>query len=183
VPECSQREETLRAVELCIPRLRRFARGLVRDDQTADDLVQDALERAVSRLHQFQPGTNMGAWLFTIARNVRINDLRKDRMVATDPTSFELVIAAPPAQEDVLVMADLRAAIARMPRQMREVMLLVGVEGLDYGEAGLVLGVNVGTVKSRLSRGRDWLAHALDPEGATRPGAARLRLSAMARAI
>jgi RNA polymerase sigma-70 factor (ECF subfamily) len=157
------RAETIAQLEREIPSLRRFARALVGDAARADDLVQDALERALTRLDTFQPGTNMRAWLFTILRNAFINDLRRARLAPTAPETIEGMMApAPPSQDHGLALGDLRRALDRLSPEMREVVLLIGLEGLSYEEAADILKVKVGTVKSRLSRGRESLRRLLD---------------------
>lgn len=159
----TSRAETIAQLEREIPSLRRFARALVGDAVRADDLVQDALERALTRLDTFQPGTNMRAWLFTILRNAFINDLRRARLAPTAPETIEGMMAPAPASQDHgLALGDLRRALDRLSPEMREVVLLIGLEGLSYEEAADILKVKVGTVKSRLSRGRESLRRLLD---------------------
>jgi RNA polymerase sigma-70 factor, ECF subfamily len=175
-----QSRDTIAQLEREIPSLRRFARALVGDAVRADDLVQDALERALTRIDTFQPGTNMRAWLFTILRNAFINDLRRARLTPTAPETIEgLMAPAPPSQDHGLALGDLRRALDQLSPEMREVVLLIGLEGLSYEEAADILKVKVGTVKSRLSRGREALRKLLD--GEVRMGGAaggRPRLSA-----
>lgn len=140
-----------------IPRLRRFARGLARDPVLADDLVQDCLERALKRLHLWQSGTNMRAWLFTILRNLYINQIRKQvRRGAETPYDETLDTAGStgPNQEQSLAVRDMKLALAQLPDEQRETLLLVGLEGMSYKETAEIQGVPVGTVMSRLSRGR-----------------------------
>ncbi len=176
----ASRADTVAHLEREIPSLRRFARALVGDAVRADDLVQDALERALTRLDTFQPGTNMRAWLFTILRNAFINDLRRSRQSPASPETIEgLMAPAPPSQDDGLALGDLRRALDRLSPEMREVVLLIGLEGLSYEEAAEILKVKVGTVKSRLSRGREALRKLLDGEVRMDGGACgRPRLSA-----
>lgn len=128
------------------------------DRDRANDLVQDCLERSLSRLHLWRPG-NLRAWLFTIMHNLNANARRR---AARQPTavSIELVeFAAPvaPAQEDGLNLAALGRALAALPEEQRAVVLLVGLEGFAYAEAAKILGTPVGTVMSRLHRGREQL--------------------------
>jgi RNA polymerase sigma factor (sigma-70 family) len=139
-------------VEL-IPRLRRYARALAGDRATADDLVQDTLERAWSKLHLYRRGTDLRAWLFTVMHNVHVNRVRAAR--ATDPLDDEmpeLAIRAP--QGDALVVRDLDRSIARLPDEQRAVLLLVALEEMSYEEVARSLGIPIGTVMSRLSRAR-----------------------------
>jgi RNA polymerase sigma-70 factor (ECF subfamily) len=158
-------ENTLDRLEQEIPALRRFARALVGHPERADDLVQDTLERALTRLDSYTPGTNMRAWLFTILRNAHINELRRARTTATpDETLEALSPPAPASQEHGLSMRDLQRALARLTPEMREVLLLIGLEGMSYEEAADVLGAKVGTVKSRLCRGREALRRLMDGE-------------------
>ena len=150
-----------------IPRLRRYARVLLRDATAADDLVQDCLERAISREHLFQPGTNLRAWLFTIMHNLHVNAIgRTRRMVPVDPndSTVEERRAVSPAQGDRLVVRDLERALDALSVEQRAVILLIGVEGLSYAEAAGVLEVPMGTIMSRLARGRERLRRLMDGE-------------------
>ena len=140
-------------VEL-IPRLRRYARALVGDRASADDLVQDTLERAWTKLHLFRQGTDLRAWLFTVMHNVHVNRIRAARQTdALDEDMPELAQRA--AQGDSLVVRDLERAIAALPAAQREVLLLVALEDLSYEETARVLDIPVGTVMSRLARARE----------------------------
>jgi len=142
-------------VEL-IPRLRRYARALAGERASADDLVQDTLERAWSKLHLYRRGTDLRAWLFTVMHNVYVNQLRASRPTA--PFDEEMAELAQPVREtDTLVLRDLDAAIRRLPPDQREVLLLVALEEMSYEEAAGTLGVPIGTVMSRLARAREKL--------------------------
>ncbi len=142
-------------IEAEIPRLRRFARAMVRDATLADDLVQECLERALSRLHLWRPGSNLRAWLFTILRNLHINGIRRRQTVVDiDGEGQAAIGAASGAQIVRLELRDLRRALSMLPNEQREVVLLIGLEGISYGEAADILNISIGTVKSRLSRGR-----------------------------
>jgi RNA polymerase sigma-70 factor (ECF subfamily) len=142
-------------VEL-IPRLRRYARALAGDRNAADDLVQDTLERAWSKLHLYRRGTDLRAWLFSVMHNVYVNQRRAARISV--PLDEEMPELAQPVREiDTLVLRDLDAAIRRLPPEQREVLLLVALEEMSYGEAADTLGVPIGTVMSRLSRAREKL--------------------------
>ncbi len=144
-----------RLLEL-IPRLRRYARALVGDRAAADDLVQDTLERAWRKLHLYRPGSDLRAWLFTVMHNVHVNQIRAVR--ATDPIDEEMPELAPrAAQHDALLVRDLERALARLPAEQREVLLLVALEDLSYEETARTLGIPIGTVMSRLSRAREKL--------------------------
>lgn len=161
--ETPMTENTLARLEQEIPALRRFARALVGHPERADDLVQDTLERALTRLDSYTPGTNMRAWLFTILRNAHINELRRARTTtAPDETLEALSPPVPAGQEHGLAMRDLHRALAQLTPEMREVLLLIGLEGMSYEEAADVLGAKVGTVKSRLCRGREALRRLMD---------------------
>ncbi|WP_448203065.1 sigma-70 family RNA polymerase sigma factor [Azospirillum sp. sgz302134] len=142
-------------IEAEIPRLRRFARAMVRDATLADDLVQECLERALSRLHLWRPGSNLRAWLFTILRNLHINGIRRRQTVVDIDGEAQASIGAAHGGQFVrLELRDLKRALGMLPTEQREVVLLIGLEGISYGEAADILGISIGTVKSRLSRGR-----------------------------
>jgi RNA polymerase sigma-70 factor (ECF subfamily) len=138
-----------------IPRLRRYARALAGDSHRADDLVQDTLERALAKFHLWRHGSDMRAWLFTIMHNVFVNQLKARREVALDETAEARLESAP--RSDPLALRDLDAALRQLPVEQREVLLLVGLEQLSYIEVSEALDVPVGTVMSRLSRGRERL--------------------------
>jgi RNA polymerase sigma-70 factor (ECF subfamily) len=147
--------EAQRLVEL-IPRLRRYARALVGDRATADDLVQDTLERAWAKLHLYRRGTDLRAWLFTVMHNVHVNRVRATR--ATDPLGDEMPELAQRApQGDALLVRDLDRGIARLPAEQRAVLLLVTLEEMSYEQVARTLGIPIGTVMSRLSRAREKL--------------------------
>lgn len=147
-------DEAKRLVEL-IPRLRRYARALVGDRNTADDLVQDTLERAWAKLHLYRRGTDLRAWLFTVMHNVHVNRIRATR--ATDPLEDEMAELAQAERPDTLLMRDLDRAISRLPADQRAVLLLVTLEEMSYDEVARTLGIPIGTVMSRLSRAREKL--------------------------
>lgn len=152
-------KDMLVQVEPQIPALRRYARALLRDRAAADDLVQDCLERAVSRWHQRRDGS-VRAWLFTILHNLAVSQFRRTtargiHMPIDDAGEQALVSAA--AQEQRLIYQDLLSKLATLPEEQRAVLLLVAVEDLSYADAAAVLNVPVGTVMSRLSRARERL--------------------------
>ena len=139
-----------------IPRLRRYARALTRNAPTADDLVQDCLTRAVAKQHLWQPGTDLRAWLFTILHNQHVNYVRSSSKKGVS-VEVEQVASALPIEPNAipsLELRDLRVALAKLPIEQRETILLVGLEGMDYEGTARVLNVPIGTVRSRLSRGR-----------------------------
>jgi RNA polymerase sigma-70 factor (ECF subfamily) len=144
-----------RLVEL-IPRLRRYARALVGDRASADDLVQDTLERAWAKLHLYRRGTDLRAWLFTVMHNVHVNKVRAARSTDTlEDDMPELAQRAP--QGDGLLVRDLERGIARLPADQRAVLLLVTLEDMSYEEVAHALAIPIGTVMSRLSRAREKL--------------------------
>lgn len=139
-----------------IPRLRRYARALVGDRSSADDLVQDTLERAWARLHLWQRGTDLRAWLFTVMHNVHANRARAFRAHSEfDEDAPETGFA--PAENGLLELRDLERALAALPVEQREVLLLVALEDMSYAETASTLGIPSGTVMSRLSRARERL--------------------------
>jgi RNA polymerase sigma-70 factor (ECF subfamily) len=139
-----------------IPRLRRYARALLRERSAADDLVQDTLERALNKLHLWKRGTDLRAWLFTVMHNVHVNQVRGRReYAALDADALELPVRA--TQDVGLEMRDMERMLARLPVEQREVLLLVVLEDLSYDEAANALGIPIGTVMSRLSRAREKL--------------------------
>jgi RNA polymerase sigma-70 factor (ECF subfamily) len=157
-----------------IPRLRRYARALTRDINAADDLVQDCLTRALSKIHLWQEGTDLRAWLFTILHNQYVNHVRRAvrEGQAVGLSDAEPLLTSAPNQGKRLELRDLERAIAKLPEEQRSVLLLVGLEGMRYEEVAAVLDVPVGTVRSRLSRGRDTLRQLMDMKPAREPALA-----------
>jgi RNA polymerase sigma factor (sigma-70 family) len=156
--------EAERMVEL-IPRLRRYARALVGDRASADDLVQDTLERAWTKLHLYRRGTDLRAWLFTVMHNVHVNRVRAAR--ATDTLEEEMPeLAQRASQGDSLLVRDLDRAISRLPSEQRAVLLLVTLEEMSYEMVARALGIPIGTVMSRLSRAREKLRAMMLGQGA-----------------
>jgi RNA polymerase sigma-70 factor, ECF subfamily len=141
-----------------LPRLRRFARALSRNADDADDLVQVAVERALLHLDQWKPGTRLDSWMFGIIKNAWIDETRsrrrRDRVLAPEELGASVADAASEAHIERLSLA---AAMERLPDEQRLVVALVLVEGLAYKEAAEVLEVPMGTVTSRLARGREAL--------------------------
>src|SRR5271163_2313672 len=146
-------------LETEIPRLRRYARALSRDTSRADDLVQSCLVRAIAKQHLWQEGTDLRAWLFTILHNQNVNDVRRSAREGTAIPVEDVAGALPVAATafDSLQLRDLNRAIARLPDEQRQVILLVGLEGMRYEQVATILGIPIGTVRSRLSRGRETL--------------------------
>lgn len=143
------------------PALRRFAISLTHDATVADDLVQEALMRAWGNRARFVKGTNFEAWTFTILRNHYYSGMRKHREVADPDGAYSARLVSLPEQGARLALGDLQVALNRLPAVMREALLLVVVEGLPYEEVAQIMGCELGTVKSRLSRARGQLAIAL----------------------
>lgn len=150
-----------------LPVLRRYAHALTGDTAWADDLVQDAAERALSGWSSWRAHSNLRAWLFTILRNLYIDQLRKQRetMVAGDDSPWNYMAAA--QEVDGLFLRDVQRALYCLPADQREVLLLVGLEEFTYEEASRILKIPLGTVMSRLSRARERmhaLMHVDDPK-------------------
>jgi RNA polymerase sigma-70 factor (ECF subfamily) len=154
-------------ITMQIPHLRRYAFALVGDRDRADDLVQDCLERAWSRAHLWRRG-NIRGWLFTIMHNVSVNARRREgrrpHMASIDLPGLEPPTR--PLQEDRLAVGAIRDAVDALSPEQREVVLLVGLEEFSYAEAAEILGVPIGTVMSRLHRGRERLRQLLAGQGA-----------------
>ncbi len=153
-------------LESCIPSLRRYARALLRDGERADDLVQDCLERALSRRHLWRGGPTLRPWLFRIMHNLHAN---QTRAWATRPRHEPIEDAdLPPVEERqtaYLALGEMAKALAALPPEQERVVLLVALEGLSYQEVAEILDVPVGTVMSRLSRARERLRALLTAEG------------------
>ncbi len=147
-----------------IPPLRRYARALVRDGDWADDLVQDTLRRALEKAALWAPCTSMRAWLFAVMHNQHVDSVRRpSRETApldSEDISQTLIAATDPAASCRLREFDI--ALAQLRQEERQVVLLVGLEGLRYDEAAQILRVPLGTVASRLSSGRDQLRRLMD---------------------
>jgi RNA polymerase sigma-70 factor (ECF subfamily) len=148
-----------------IPRLRRFACVLTGSRDAADDIVQTALERALTRLDQWQPDTHLDRWLMRILHNVWIDEVRRNRRFVGVYDANELDLGVDPGDrraEAHVALIQTRETIARLPAQQRDVLALVCVDGHSYKEAAEILEVPVGTVMSRLSRARIQLADMLE---------------------
>jgi RNA polymerase sigma-70 factor (ECF subfamily) len=153
-----------RRLEGEIPRLRRYARALTRNAVRADDLVQETLVRALYKGHLWQPGTDLRAWLFTIMHNQNVNEIRRairdDATVDLENCSAILTATTDPTASRQL--RELDHALAQLPEEQRQVILLVGLEGMSYEDAAAILDVPIGTIRSRLSRGRESLRKLMD---------------------
>jgi len=152
----------------CIPALRRYARGLTRNKEDADDLVQDTLERAWRRHALWQQRGDLRAWLFSILHNRFVDRVRALRASPAEPMDSEtgsgegIAVPARATQSDRLEVRDLDAALARLVPDQREVLLLVAVEQMSYEQIAGVLNIPLGTVMSRLSRAREQLRGVLE---------------------
>lgn len=167
-----------------IPQLRTFARGLCSGRAIADDMVQEALIRAWAARASYESGTNFRAWIFMILRNQFYTTARKmSRMVPWDPEAAERIMVTPATQEWQLEVGDVANALQQLPAEQREVLMLVGANGLSYIEAAEIAGCAVGTIKSRLARGRAAIAlilegdTVLDPVLAQAAAAKKLELA------
>ncbi len=146
-----------------LPSLRAFARGLCRHREMADDLAQDTMMRAWAARASYSQGSNFRAWMFMIMRNQFYTTLRKNsRMTSLDPEVAERVLVVAPAQHNGINVDDVAKALQKLPAEQREVLLLVGASGVSYEEAAEIIGCAMGTVKSRLARGRAALASLID---------------------
>jgi len=139
--------------------LRRYARALTHDSSRADDLIQDTLVRALAKQHLYQDGTNLRAWLFTLMHNQHVNNarrnVREDNSLDVDTVAAHLVAVTDPTASRQL--RELDEAIGKLAMEQRQVILLIGLEGMSYEETAAILDVPIGTVRSRLSRGREAL--------------------------
>ena len=143
-----------------IPNLRRYARSLASDRTAAEDLVQDTLERAVRKFHLWQPG-DLRAWLFTIMRNTFFNQAKRKPRPGVE---IDENLAPPTPSATLSDVLDLQRALECLTHEQREVVLLIALEDMGYSEVSRALGIPMGTVMSRLSRGRARLRRAMDGE-------------------
>ncbi len=157
-----------------IPRLRRSARALRGDRAAADDLVQDTLERAWSRLEQWRPGSDLRAWLFGIMHNLRVDQLRRHTLQTQAVDDGDCDLPTRPTQTDGLELKDLESALNQLPDEQREVVLLVALEDMAYADIAAMLDIPAGTVMSRLARGRERLRQIM--AGLADTPASRLRV-------
>ena len=151
-------EKTRAELIALIPRLRQFALAMTGNRADGDDLVQDVLERALTRLHQYEQGTRLDSWIYRIAQNCWIDHVRKLRSrakyVVADPDADAPGIDGAAAMNATLTLSKALAVLATLPEEQRVVVVLVQVDGYSYREAGEILGVPEGTVTSRLGRAR-----------------------------
>ena len=146
----------------CIPRLRRYARALVGNGALADDLVQDTMERGWRKLATWRRGSDMRAWLFGIMHNAYVDQVRRPGLITETLDEGQAYPAVDGQQEQRLALRDLESALRLLPSEQREVLLLVALEELSYAEVAEALGIPVGTVMSRLARGRERLRAAME---------------------
>jgi RNA polymerase sigma-70 factor (ECF subfamily) len=152
-------------MEAEIPRLRRYALALTRNVIAADDLVQNCLVRALTKQHLWQEGTDLRAWLLTILHHQYVNDVRRGKRQGTAVSmsatmaDYEPSLSRAADQEKSVELRDLDRALAKLPEEQRTVILMVGLEGMLYEKVAEIVGVPTGTVRSRLSRGRETLRH------------------------
>ena len=140
---------------LVIPHLRAFGRSLSGNRDTADDLVQETLMKAWAARLRFQAGTNMRAWTFIILRNLYLSQMRRARFKGEwDDLVADRILAAPASQDKHVELGDMQRALLQLPQPQREALILVGAGGFAYEEAAEICGVAVGTIKSRVARGR-----------------------------
>jgi RNA polymerase sigma-70 factor (ECF subfamily) len=148
-----------------LPHLRAFAISLTGDIDRADDLVQEAVVRGLSHLHQFRRGTNFQGWMFTILRNQFHSNYRKRRREVEDiDGAYAAKFAVAPEQGARLDFGDFREALTKLSPEQREAILLIGAEGLTYEETAEICNTKVGTIKSRVNRARKRLAEILGYE-------------------
>jgi RNA polymerase sigma-70 factor (ECF subfamily) len=159
------------AMLAAVPSLRAFAISLSGNVDRADDLVQETLLRAIARINSFQAGTNMSAWLVTILRNLFVSEYRKRRREVEDADgSLVDSLKSPPEQHSRLEFEEFRVALAKLPPDLREALLLVGASGFSYEEAAAICETPVGTIKSRVNRARTRLSNLLSIDDADRFG-------------
>lgn len=144
-----------------IPRLRRFCGGMSESRHQGDDLMQATVERALSRIDQWQPGTSLESWMYRMARNIRIDRARAERVrgvtsdIATETLAGDDALARLEARSDLDAV---RAAMAALPLEQRELMVLVVIDGQSYKDAAEILEIPIGTVMSRIARARRAIA-------------------------
>lgn len=155
-----------------LPRLRRYARALVGNREAADDLVQDTLERGWTRVAQWQPGSDLRSWLLAIMHNLRIDQMRRPVLPLSVLEEDAIDLPARATQTDHIELDELGTALACLPEEQRAVLLLVALEDMSYAEVATTLAIPIGTVMSRLARGRERLRQIIE----TRSTPAALRV-------
>lgn len=152
-----------RELATVIPHLRAFGRSLSGSRDLADDLVQETLLKAWAARNRFQAGTNMRAWTFIILRNHYLSQMRRSRFRGEwDDVTADRLLAAPASQDKHVELSDMQRALLQLPQPQREALILVGAGGFAYEEAAEICGVAVGTIKSRVARGRAALEQILE---------------------
>jgi RNA polymerase sigma-70 factor (ECF subfamily) len=155
-----------RLLEL-LPNLHAFANSLCKNPDYADDLVQQTLLKAWKSRHTFHEGSNLKAWLFAILRNTFLTELRKKKYEAEDPDEqLQNSLTSRGGQQAHMDMLDFEVALSKLPKEQREVLILVGAEGVSYDEAALICGCAIGTIKSRMNRARERLCELMGVDGA-----------------
>jgi RNA polymerase sigma factor (sigma-70 family) len=150
-------------LEAHIPHLRAYGRSMCGDPDRADDLVQDTMVRSWKARGRFEPGTNFRAWTFTILRNLFLSQMRRRKFDAIwDENAAERLLVVNPSQDTTIELADMLRALRQLPAPQREALMLVGAAGLSYEDSAQIMGVAIGTIKSRVSRARLALIAALD---------------------
>ena len=165
-----------------VPSLRAFAMSLCGNVDRADDLVQETLLRAIANIDSFEPGTNMSAWLFTILRNLFRSEYRKRRREVEDAEGrYAETLKSHPEQTGRVEFQEFRAALAKLPADQREALILVGASGFSYDDAAAICGCAVGTIKSRVNRARTRLAEQLSIDSTDDFGPDRMTRAILAR--
>jgi RNA polymerase sigma-70 factor, ECF subfamily len=154
--EASAGDSFASGIVVALPRLKHYALSLTRDSSAADDLVQETLARAIEKNHLWQAGTDLRAWLFTLMHNLHINTIRRTVREAEMIKTFRTgaFVAAPPTQTLWHELRDLQRGLAMLPDEQRSAVLQVGLNSGGYKSIALLLGIPIGTLRSRLSRGR-----------------------------
>jgi RNA polymerase sigma-70 factor, ECF subfamily len=166
-PATSAAKSFAEEIEVLLPDLRRYARSLTRNPTTAEDLVQEALIRGIEKIDRWQQGTNLRAWLVAILHNLYVDGMRRfaregAAVRLADLAHLDPAFAHPPDQAAWLRLRDLQRALAQLPEEQRSVVVLVGLEGKGYRTVATLLDLPIGTVRSRLSRGRNALRELTD---------------------
>ena len=157
-----------------IPHLRAFGRSLSGSRDLADDLVQETLLKAWAARKRFQAGTNMRAWTFIILRNLFLSQMRRARFKGEwDDITASKILAAPASQDRHIELGDMQRALMHLPQPQREALILVGAGGFAYEEAADICGCAVGTIKSRVARGRVALEHCCQAASCRRAASTR----------
>jgi RNA polymerase sigma-70 factor (ECF subfamily) len=144
-----------------MPSLHAFSRTLTRNPTDADDLLQEGLLKALVNIHQFTPGTNLKAWMFTIVRNTFYTNYKKKRREVAAPLEETGTVSTEATQEWTLTMEEVNTAMENLPGDQKQALMLVGTSGMSYERAAEVCGCALGTIKSRVSRGRTKLRELL----------------------